>query len=409
VNIALLSNFWYQRGGLERVMLDDAAGLTERGHKVAPFASAHPLNEPTPYAQYFSANVDHGALGSDQDMKGRVGTAIRLFKNRSAAHLFDAFADAMQPDVVHQHGLSRQLSADVLERAHARGIPTVLTLHDYSLRCPSGLLSREGAPECLVVSCAGHRYDRAVRFRCVHGSRTASVIAAVELLVARALRRYERAVDVFLVPSEYVAERMREHGLARQDLRVMPNAVEPPGTESPVDGRSVLAFGRLVETKGFDLVVDIARQVPDVSFVVAGDGPERAPLEQRASGLSNVSFVGRVDRAAIDRLLRESIATIVPSEWPEPFGMVVLESWREGRPVIVTRRGALPEIVEHDRTGLVIEPGDVAGAVASVHALVNDPDRAAALGAAGRREVETTYAMATHLDRLEALYRELAA
>src|SRR5664279_3994000 len=130
-------------------MLADAEWLAARGHEVAGFASQHALNDPSSYSMFFPPGVDHGALGKDQNLRGRTVAALRLFGNPTAVRAFDRFVDAFQPEVVHQHGVSRQMSASVLARAHSRGIPTLLTLHDYSLRCPAGTLSRAGAPECL--------------------------------------------------------------------------------------------------------------------------------------------------------------------------------------------------------------------------------------------------------------------
>lgn len=407
MRIALLSNFWYQRGGLERVMLSDAAGLQERGHEVVPFASAHPLNDRAAYAGYFPTSVDHGSLGRGQTVSERASTAVRLFHNRGAVAAFDRLVSDARPEVVHQHGISRQLSPSVLERAHQLGIPTVLTLHDYSLRCPAGTLSRTLAPECRALSCAGHRYDRAVRFSCVHGSRAASAIAATELLVARALRRYERSVDLFLVPSHYVATRMIESGLTADRVRLVPNAIEASPEEVTAPGSQILAYGRLVDVKGFDLAIAAARAMPAQKFVIAGEGPERGNLEAAAQGLANVEFTGLVSMEEIPALIRKSLAVLVPSIWPEPFGMVVLESWREGRAVIVTRRGALPEIVDHGRTGIVIEPGDALAAASAIQSLVDEPESAVRLGANGRREAETAYSMQAHLERLESTYREL--
>ena len=133
----------------------------------------------------------------------------------------------------------------------------------------------------------------------------------------------------------------------------------------------------------------------------------RSALTRQAEGLGNVEFAGFVDEQRIACSLRRSLAVVVPSEWPEPFGMVVLEAWREGRAVIVTNRGALPEIVDDGRTGIVVEAGDVAAAASAIAELTADVAKAARLGAAGRREVETTYSLVRHLDRLEATYEEL--
>jgi glycosyltransferase involved in cell wall biosynthesis len=407
VKIALVSNFWYRRGGLERVMLADAGELEARGHQVGAFASAHALNEPSRFSPLFPLSVDHGALGRDQRILERAATGARLFHNPAAVRAFDQFVEEFRPQVVHQHGLSRQLSASVLERAHALRIPTVLTLHDYSLRCPAGSLSRRDAPVCIDVSCAGHRYDRAVRFRCVHGSGVASALAATELLSARAFRRYQRSVDLFLVPSRYVRERMVESGLPASRLSVLANAIEPRDGPAPALGTSVLAYGRLVKDKGFDLVIAAARHLPGIQFVIAGDGPERPNLERLSSELRNVAFAGLVNEQRLAELLADALIVVVPSRWPEPFGMVVLEAWRDCRPVVATRRGALAEIVEDGATGLIVDAEDPLALVHAIERLVAEPDLARALGDRGRLEADTTYAMSAHVDALEATYQGL--
>src|SRR2546427_13212556 len=123
MRVALLSNFWYRVGGLERVMLADAAGLSERGNEVAPFASAHPLNEPTPFAEYFPPNVDHGSLGRGLCVAGQAATAARLFSNRRAAAAFEPFAGPVLPAVGAPPRVSRQISPRALEPAPSLGIP----------------------------------------------------------------------------------------------------------------------------------------------------------------------------------------------------------------------------------------------------------------------------------------------
>jgi glycosyltransferase involved in cell wall biosynthesis len=409
LKIAVASNFWYLRGGLERVMFAEANGLRERGHEVRPFASAHPLNDPAPTSSYFPPSVDHGALGREQGTIDRGLTAARLFHHGRAVHAFNRFIADARPDLVHQHGVSRQLSASVLERAHKLGIPTLLTVHDYSLRCPAGTLSRTGAPVCIQVSCAGHRYDRAVRFSCVHDSRAASAIAAIELLVARAMRRYERSVDLFLVPSAYMRDRMVESGLPLDRTRVLANGIAPLADRVARPGKHVLAYGRLTPVKGFEDVLEAARMLPETKFIIAGDGLDRKRLEIAASDLANLEFTGFVGDDGLARQLAQALVVVVPSVWPEPFGMVVLEAWRSRRPVIVTRRGALPEVVEDGRTGLVVEPDNPAALVSAIRRLVDDPELAGRLAQAGRREVETTYSLSTHLDRLEAIYHDVTA
>ena len=408
MRIALLSNFWYRRGGLEAVMLQDAAALTERGHEVAPFASAHELNEPSAFAEFFPRSVNHAELGQGLGVRGRVREAGRLLSNADAVRAFERFRAAFSPDVVHQHGTSRQLSPSVLMAAKQAGLPVVLSLHDYSLRCPAAILSRTGVPECLEVSCAGHRYDRAVRFKCVHGSRTASAVAAAELLFNRALRRYERAVDLFLVPSKYAAARLGETGIPADRVRVMTNAVEPTRDDRAGPGAGFLALGRLERYKGFDKVIAVARSMTETAFAIAGAGPDEARLRELAVSVPNVDLVGHVRPAELALMIRAARAVIVPSRVPETFGMVVLEAWREGTPVIVTDIGALSELVDDGETGRVVGVDDDAALAAAVDALQNAPEVAVAMGARGRELVGGRYGLSAHVTRLEQVYAELA-
>ncbi len=134
------------------MVLADAEGLKRRGHDVLPFSSAHGLNEQTATGRYFPPSVDHGALGSGMSVLQRSRAAIDLFHNRRAASAFGFMVQQQRPNLAHQHGLARQYPPSVLERAKSLGLPTVLTLHDYSLRCPSGDLSRAGASESIEVS-----------------------------------------------------------------------------------------------------------------------------------------------------------------------------------------------------------------------------------------------------------------
>ena len=122
MRVALLSNFWYRRGGLETVMFTDARLLGERGHAVAGFAAAHPLNDPAEFARFFPPLTEHGDVGRELGPLAKVRAALRVFRNPAAIRGFEALADAFRPDVVHQHGVSRQLSPSVLAAARRRGI-----------------------------------------------------------------------------------------------------------------------------------------------------------------------------------------------------------------------------------------------------------------------------------------------
>lgn len=179
-----------------------------------------------------------------------------------------------------------------------------------------------------------------------------------------------------------------------------------PG-EAPVVGIT----SRLFTVKGhavlLDAFRDVLRLVPDAMLLVVGDGPERAPLEERARRLGidgQVRFTGfRQDVAAHLRLLR---VAVVPSVFAEPFGLAALEPLAAGVPVVASRIGGLPDVVRDDAAGLLVAPGDATSlAHALVRVLVDDRLHARLAGAA-RAESER-HSMDAFTERMEGIYREL--
>ncbi len=177
----------------------------------------------------------------------------------------------------------------------------------------------------------------------------------------------------------------------------------------------------LTKWKGHEDFIRIAlrlsEQVPGVRFLVSGgpiyetEGHEgyAESLKRRAVDLGlagRILFLGARDDipeilAATDVLLHCPTA-------PEPFGRVVAEAMAAGRPVVAANAGGIPEIVEHDVTGLLVTPGDVSGFAAAVQRLLGDPALRHSLGAAGRRRAEQLFAVAPHAERVLRAYREIS-
>ena len=175
---------------------------------------------------------------------------------------------------------------------------------------------------------------------------------------------------------------------------VIPNGVdvgEIRSAEPAIRRRPyVLAIGRHVEQKGFDVLLEAwAKVVSDLGsdhdLVIAGDGDEREHLAARAVELgiaAGVQFVGRADRQSTAALFRGCEFFVLPSRH-EPFGIVNLEAMAAAKAVIATRVGGVPEVVIHGETGNLIPPGDANALAAAIVELARDPGRADRLGAAG--------------------------
>jgi glycogen(starch) synthase len=177
--------------------------------------------------------------------------------------------------------------------------------------------------------------------------------------------------------SDFVLRDARERfGLNVLKARVIFNGADV-GETDPVPvalpfQRYVLGLGRVVWKKGFDLLLDAFARVsnthPDVGLVIAGEGPERARLQQRMAemGLTErVSLPGRLNRGEVIAVMNGAETIVMPSR-VEPFGMVALEAWRAGVPVVVSSHGGAPEFVANGVSGLVVDPFDVAALAAAI-------------------------------------------
>lgn len=171
--------------------------------------------------------------------------------------------------------------------------------------------------------------------------------------------------------------------LNMRKAQVVFNGVDLAGSQPvpvalPFD-RYVLGLGRLVRKKGFDLLLDgfahVADTHPDVGLVIAGEGAEHERLRRHAANLGlseRVHMSGRMSRNDVAAVMQGATVFVMPSR-VEPFGMVVLEAWHAGVPVVVTSRGGPPEFVEHGTTGLVVDPFDARALASSLSSLLTSP------------------------------------
>ena len=407
MKIVMAANWWYRRGGLGAVMLDEAAALESRGHEVVPFAAAHPANLPTQYSTWFPSFMETQDAGRALSGRARVRSVARLLYNRDAARRFGALLDEIGPAVVHLHNASRQLSPSVVSAARARHIPVVITAHDYSLICPQGQLYKADRAPCEAPNCVRGDVRHAVLNHCVKGSTSASGLAAIEHLVHRALGLYT-ACDLILAPSAFMARSLARAGIPARRIALLANGIDPGESPGPPPGPGghILYSGRLGREKGLDVLLAAARQDTDVRYVVAGGGPEASRLRRAAS--ANVAFVGHQDPASLPRLLADAVAVVMPSTWYENAPISLLEAFRAGRAVVATDLGGHPEMLASGG-GVLVAPGDPGALADAVGALWRDRTAARQHGLAGRRVLERRYSLEGHIDRLLGIYDRVVA
>ena len=170
--------------------------------------------------------------------------------------------------------------------------------------------------------------------------------------------------------------------------------------------RRVVFAGRVVATKGADVLVRASREI-EGEVVVCGDGPRLGEMQRLAERLgvsARVRFTGWLSGDDLARELAEASVVAVPSLWPEPFGLVGIEGFAAGRPAVGSATGGIGDWLEHGVSGLLVPPGDPAALARALNELLGDPQRRHEMGEAGRRTVADRFSTAAHLAALRDAY-----
>jgi glycosyltransferase involved in cell wall biosynthesis len=230
----------------------------------------------------------------------------------------------------------------------------------------------------------------------------------------RAVRPWEpkllrQALSRVAIVSRFSQKRMAAaFGLGPDRFTLFPNAVDLPGPPSPPRGRTILAVARLgagEREKHLDKLIRALPLVPAAQLVVIGDGPLRDELCTLAATLGvadRVALPGAVDAATLMLAYADACVFALPSS-KEGFGIVYLEAWAHGLPVIGSRHGAAGEVITDGVDGFTVDPTDIQALAERLRQLLDDPALAARMGAAGRATVERQYSNAAFVANLRAL------
>jgi glycosyltransferase involved in cell wall biosynthesis len=409
VRIVLAHKFYRPVGGTEEFVRQLEGLLTGHGHEVAPFAMAHPDDWPTPYARYFVPEIDYRAELSGVDRARRaVAATSRLIYWREARRRFALLLDDVRPDVVHVQNIAHQISPSILYAAAERHIPVVMTVNDFKLVCPTSSMIN-GRTGTVCSKCFGGRYWNVVRDRCHDGSLAGSLLLGVEMTVHhRLLRVYERHIRLFLAENQTRRRTLEAGGIPARRIRVLTQPFDAgPYRPQPFGRSRFLYFGRLDPDKGVDALVEAAA-IAGVDVDVVGRGTEEPALRALAERIApgRVTFHGPRYGGELEGLVAGSCATVLPSRQMEGTPYAVLQSFAWGRGMVVTDVGSLPEVVEHERSGLVVPSGDVPALARALRRLVDEPGLAATLGAHARDDVLARYSPETYYELLLAAYAD---
>lgn len=298
-------------------------------------------------------------------------------------------------DVIHFHNVSLLGGPGILR--YGSGVK-LYTAHEHWLVCPTHVLWRHNREPCTGREC----------LRCVLRHRRPPQVWRY----SGALSRATRHVDAFIAPSEFTRAKHREFGF-RPDMEVLPwflPDVSARGTartaDRPHERPYFLYVGRLERLKGLDDVIPAFEDYQQADLLIAGEGEHGGQLRELAAGNPHVRFLGRLDGEQLDTFYRHAVALVAPSVGFETFGMVLIEAFRAGTPVIARATGPFPEIVRQADAGELFSTAD--DLVTAMRRLQSDPSLQATYAARGRDAFSRLYSEDVVVPRYLEIVRRAA-
>lgn len=382
-SVLLVTPRWTKDGGIATHVVASATALAEHGIAVKVAAARIEIDRPVPGIDLLhSPELSNTALSPAQ----RLGKAASVRPSVIHTHQFD------DPDVV---AFMRQSA------------PVLISVHGYTA-CTSGVHYFQPGHECGRPHGPGCVPHLAIR-SCVHARHLRTLPASYKR-VGRSLQALGDA-DLVVSYSSAIDRHLAANGLARRAIvPLFPTMAAHAGSGRPANRparRRVLFAGRVVEPKGVGVLIRAIRNV-DADLVVCGDGwrlDAMRKLAERLGVSDRVRFTGWLGGEQLAREFAEASIVAIPSVWPEPFGLVGIEAFAAGRPVVASLTGGIGDWLEDGVNGLGVKPGDPLTLARALAQLLADPERQRSFGAAGKETVLARFTAEHHVTALLDAYR----
>jgi glycosyltransferase involved in cell wall biosynthesis len=394
---------FHARGGADTFFFKTCDLLKENGHEVGHFSTLHPKNQDSPFSSYFVdgfTDADVPQLGFRRKAKAFVQGIYSVEARNNLERLVRDF----KPDLAHAHSVNYQLSPSVFDVFRHSDVPLVVTLHDFTIICGAGTLQTAGS-QCERCR-GGHHYN--LLLHTCYWNRPASLMATLSHYL-HDFRGTWNSVSKLLVPSRFMLEKLAEWGIPRERMAHIPIFIDfsEQATTNPAAGDYVLYFGRIDSNKGVKVLLEAVES--DCKVLLIGDGPlspwVKEQIEAKLKNVEHIPFVS--SREQLRSYIAGAAFSVVPSLWNENQPAVVLEAYAMGIPVIGSRIGGIPELIEDGHTGLLFTPGDAGDLREKIRFMLERPTLCQEWGRNGNRKLRAGFSRAFHYDRLMSVYDEV--
>jgi glycosyltransferase involved in cell wall biosynthesis len=331
-------------------------------------------------------------------MKNHQAALQTLWSHKVVADV-TALSEKFRPELIHSHNTFPLISPSLYSVATRLNVPVIQTLHNFRLICPQATLLRNGV-QC--EDCVGNVPWRAIVHRCYRNSLAQSTVSSSMIMLHRLLKTWNTKVTRYIVLNQLCRDKFIAGGLPFDLLRIKPNFVDSANEPEWVHRSGGIFIGRLSEEKGLKVLAEALSQLPDSQIDVYGEGI----LQTFVEATSSFHYKGFREPIELQACLRQAAYLVVPSTGVESFGLVAIEAFAAGTPVIASATGGLREIIVHGKTGFLVEPGNSAALARAIAFADDHPDEIKIMGRAARQTYLSRYTPDINYCLLMDIYRE---
>ena len=374
--VLIVHNNYQWRGGEDIVAEREAALLRQNGHEVQTY----------------------GRHNNTIGKMAKVDVALDTLWSRRTTDDLGKCVTAFNPDLIHVHNTFPLISPSLFWAAAKKNLPVVQTLHNFRFFCLQAMFLRDYRT---CEDCLGKLPWRGVIHKCYRDSAVQSAVLAGMLTLHRALGTYQHKVTRYIAFNHFCRDKFVEGGLPSDRISIKPHFVDNP---EPIDAPRAngLFVGRLTQAKGTDVLLGALTHLPGKIVNVIGEGPEREQIQMHG----RLRSLGAQTRTEIMAHMQRSSYLVMPSIVYETFGLVLIEAFACGLPVIASRLGAMKDLIEDGLTGMLFDPGSSIDLAEKIAWADRHPEEMHRMGRNAREKYLEKYTPQHNYAQLMTIYRQ---
>ena len=402
----IIANYrYFVAGGPEKYMFKFIDAAKNRGIEVIPFSVNNPQNEESLYSEYFAKPRSNELMYSDtkKTFRNIIGMIRATVWNYDAEKKLRKLIKDTNPDAIYILHEVNHLSPSIIRAAKKEGIRVVHRISDFFMFCPKYdfLCKNE-----ICESCLHGNYSKAIKYKCVKGSRFGTLLRIFAMKLYAATKVFED-VDHFICTCQFSRNKLIEGGIPKNKISCIHTFIDT-STILPCydDDKYFLFLGRMAHQKGTIYAIEAMKYIKDTDYVLKITGQITNSAEDqeiwnfiKKNGLEEkVIFTGFKHGEELQDLISHSTCIVCPAIWYENMPNTVIEAYAYGKPVVASRIGSLAEIVIDGKTGLLFEMKNSKDLSEKLKKFIENPKLSKELGQNARMEVESKYEVSKHMN-----------